>query len=251
MLRLHEPARLVGPDRERCQADGAEGLARVTEEPAVAVAGISNMIDRAGRRGDDEGGPQSLASVKQATGRPVIGRREVDSYAVASVMGLSPVIGLYRRRRRNGSVVAKRRDDRRLPAAGDLAQRGRIEMVVVSMRDHQQIDGRQCVEGDAGRIDPLWSGNANGTCSLRVDRIDQDVEARNLIEQAGVADQRNPEPGAADPLRRHIGKGTWRKRRPRGCGLSETPAQQPRDTSLERVAGNEESRAIEVIAHGT
>lgn len=66
-----------------------------------------------------------------------------------------------------------------------------------------------------------------------------------------MADERDPEPGAADSLRRHIGKGTWCKGGPRGCGLSETPAQQPPDTSLERMAGNEEARAIEVIADGT
>lgn len=100
----------------------------------------------------------------------------MDGYTIARVMGLSPAISLYCRcvpsGRCNGGVIAKRREDRGLPAAGDLAQRGRIEMVVVSMRDHHQIDGRQSVEGDAGRIDSLWSGDANGTCPLRVDRID-------------------------------------------------------------------------------
>ena len=57
VLVAHEPARLIGSDRQDGEAERAIALARLAEPYAVAIARIGHVIDAAGGRFDDEARP--------------------------------------------------------------------------------------------------------------------------------------------------------------------------------------------------
>ena len=67
-------------------------------------------------------------------------------------------------------------------------------MVVVVMRDQNHVDGRQVLEGNAGLVDPLRPGKGERACPLRVDRIGQKVEPRDLNQDGRVPHQGHPQP---------------------------------------------------------
>jgi hypothetical protein len=58
VLVAHEPARLVGADRQNGEPQRSVALARAAEISAVAVAGIANKIDSTARRLDHKRRPQ-------------------------------------------------------------------------------------------------------------------------------------------------------------------------------------------------
>ncbi len=57
MLIAHEPARLVGTDRQNGEPERSVALARIAEMAAVTVAGVGYEIDAAAWRLDHERGP--------------------------------------------------------------------------------------------------------------------------------------------------------------------------------------------------
>ena len=57
VLVAHEPARLIGADRQDGEAERAVALARLAEPRAVAIAQIGHVIDAAGGRFDHEARP--------------------------------------------------------------------------------------------------------------------------------------------------------------------------------------------------
>ena len=163
MLRTHEPARLVGADRQHGEAERAVAFARDTEVAPLAVAGIGHVEDAAGRRLDHEARPQRAIAVEQAARRPMPHRHERHGDAGAEQHALVPVVGLRRDRGIVGAhdgVVAERRDDARAMGRGEPREGRDVEVVVVIMRDQHRVDCRQRVERDAGIVDALGPGEA-------------------------------------------------------------------------------------------
>src|SRR5438270_8675319 len=94
MLVLHEPARLVGADRQIGEAEAAVSQEQIAEESAVAVTGIASVENLAPRGVDDESAPQSHAAVAQIACRPMQHRLEMHADAGPNVDAVAPIVGL-------------------------------------------------------------------------------------------------------------------------------------------------------------
>jgi hypothetical protein len=228
VLVAHEPARLIGADRQDGEAEWAVALARLAESQAVAVARIGHVINAAARRLHDEAHPQRLVAVEQAARRPVPQRDQGDRDIGGERDPLVPVESL----RRDGGivgahhgVVAERGDHSRPVGGGQARQRRHIEVIVMAVRHQHRIDRRQGVERDAGVVDPLRPGEADRRGALRPYRIEQQVEPCGLDEEARMADKADPDRGAADPGGRVVRKRARRPFRPFLAASGGHPAQ--------------------------
>ena len=228
MLIAHEPARRIGADRENCQAERTIKLARFAEMVAVAIAAVGDMQNAAGRRLNHEAGPERLVAIEQAARRPMPHwhhrHRDIAAQGHAHV----PVIGLDARRGSmtpDNAVVPERRDDPRAVRRRQSRQGGNVEMVVVAMGDERHIDRRQRIKGDSGIVDALRSRESHRRGTLGPDRINEDVQAAGLEQQACVSYERDaPVARIIHPLRRLVGKGTRIALGPRHALPGELPA---------------------------
>ena len=71
VLVLHEPARLIGADRQDREPQWTMRLGDAAEMSAIAVAGIADDVEFADGRFEDKTRPQRLVAIEQATRRPV------------------------------------------------------------------------------------------------------------------------------------------------------------------------------------
>ncbi len=128
-------------------------------------------------------------------------------------------------------------------------QRFDVEMVVMVMRDQHRIDRRQRLERDAGRVDPLGAEKRQRARTLGIDRVDQDVEPGNLVEERGVAEMHDPEavePGGRLVLRRR--REMLRERL--ALALAHLPAQNVQQPLLHLTAIGK-AQAVEILGDGT
>ena len=66
-------------------------------------------------------------------------------------------------------------------------QRGDIQMIVMRVAKEHRIDWRQIIEVDAGLGYPFRSDEREGTCSLRPNRVSEDIYTRHLNERGCVS----------------------------------------------------------------
>ena len=175
---------------------GAEALAHILKDPAVAESCVAHMVDDPRRRRQHVSAPQGHSPVVQAARRPVIGRPQVSGDAVAEIHRSIPVAGLDRDIRMAGAndrIVAERRHEVRPVAPPQAIEAGQIEMVIMIVRQQHRVDRRQVRERDARRIDPPGPGEIERTGALGKDRIDQNVAVSHLDQKGRMADQRGPQ----------------------------------------------------------
>jgi hypothetical protein len=121
--------------------------------------------------------------------------------------------------------------------------------VVVAEQHH--VDGRQVAEAEAGRPQPLGSGEGERADAFAPHRVGEDVEALGLDEESGVVDERDAQFVAKYPFgRRRSGRGRL-PHRPR----TPVPAQHPPEHRGKApglgAAHVAEPAAVEVVAAGT
>ena len=177
----HEPARLVGADRQDCEAERAIAISRRAEVVPVAIAEIANVIDAARRRLDDKRGPQRHVAVGQVTRRPVPRRTSVSARLSRSRRGDANHEASARPPSRTLMIVSLPSGamTRGRCAACKPRQRRDIEMIVVTSETRTRSIGgspRKAMPGSVTRS----ARPAEGRSALRPDRVDQNVEARDL-----------------------------------------------------------------------
>jgi hypothetical protein len=118
-------------------------------------------------------------------------------------------------------------------------------MVVVIVRDQHRVDRRQIVEGDGRLVRPPRPGEAERADPLRPDRIDQEVEATDLEEDAGMPGRADAQIG--DPLRRLVARQDRRSRRPFLPLLADQHADELEARLRRRLARRVESQTVEMI----
>src|SRR5579863_10770830 len=91
-------------------------------------------------------------------------------------------------------------------------------MIVVAVRYQHGVDGRQIGKGDARIVDPLRSDKTEWRGALRPYRVEQDIAAAGLNQEACVADIAIAPDRALDAWRRTVGIRRWRPRRPLRSG---------------------------------
>src|SRR5499425_1137145 len=62
-----------------------------------------------------------------------------------------------------------------------------IQMSIMRVAEEHRIDRRQVIEVDAGLGHPLRPYKREGTCSLRPNRISQDIHTRHLNQRGCVS----------------------------------------------------------------
>ena len=75
----------------------------------------------------------------------------------------------------------------------ELAQGFQVEVVVVVVAHQHQVDRRQLVERQPGRMVALRADEGERADPLRPDRVGEDVQAAVLDQQGGVVDVGDPQ----------------------------------------------------------
>ena len=231
MLVAHEPARLVGADRQDGELERPVALARAAE-----IAGRRRSRNRRRNRCCPPG-----ASITNDAHSDMLrsDRLRADQCRVGTSVTATPAPSSTRSSQSKPSaaiaaiviahdgVVAERRDDARAMRGGEPRQRRDIEMIVVAVRHQHDVDRRQVGKRDAGIVDPLRPDEAERRRALRPDRIEQDIEARGLDQKAGVADIGDAPSRAFDARRRTVGIRRRRPGRPFRPGAAQPALQEP------------------------
>ena len=87
---------------------------------------------------------------------------------------------------------------------GEPLDRRDVQVVVVIVRDQDDVDRRQILEREAGRRDPARAGERHGLARSDQLRIGQDVDAVELDQQGRVADPGHGRGAAIVENRRQI-----------------------------------------------
>src|ERR1700730_2519315 len=113
VLILHEPARLIGTDRQDCEPQWTMRLRDTAKMLAVAIAGIADDVELACGSLQHKTRPQRLVAVEQAARRPMPCRHQRHRDATAEFDAVAPVERLGTDRLvsvAHGDVVAEWRD---------------------------------------------------------------------------------------------------------------------------------------------
>ena len=145
--------------------------------------------------------------------------------------------------------MSKRRHNLRLVALPESSKRLHIQVIVVSMRNQDDVDRREIVEGDARRIDTPRAHTGKRADALRPDRVGQDVQAGSLQQEACMADETHAQAASDDarwwPIRR---KGTWLVARPVLPAFKQVPTCQVQNAPGLGATWVKEASAVEVVA---
>ncbi len=127
---FHEPARLVGADREQREVDRPQASADLAE--MRSVSGIAGEEDSASGDRDDEASPQRAIAVERAARREVLRRRQRYRERRGG-RGLPPVefFDPADAGRSEQPAIADRRHDQRMKAPVEQPQDPQIAVIVV------------------------------------------------------------------------------------------------------------------------
>ena len=252
VLVAHEPARLIGADRQDREPQRSVCFGDAAEMASVAITGIADDVEFAGRRLQHKTRPQRLVAVEQPARRPVPRRHQRHRDAIAELDAILPVkaFGFDRVVRiAHDEVIAERRDHPRRRFCSDPRQRQYIEMVVVAVRHQHDVDVRQGIEGNAGIVVAPRPRKAHRRDAHRPHGIDEDVEAAGLDQPARVAYERQPHLVALDARRRRVGMRVLHPIRPgRALAIAaELPAQHFTKSLRRHAIGVEEALPVKMI----
>ena len=183
--------------------------------------GVAGEEHRAAARLQHPAAPErAIAAPRRATAEmPGRSARDGQSQVVCR-LAIPPAVFADRCRAEPSQLAAH--TDRRHPAGLRVApdnatQRAAIEVVVVIVREDDEVQRRQVVERDA-RADPApRPRETDRRCALAPHRIRQHVERSQLQQRAGVSDPRHRQ-GAVGGARGVKGRRGHRKARGRRAG---------------------------------
>ena len=185
----HEPARLVGANRDQREIDRAQPGADLGE--VAAVARITREIDRLPSDPDAEASPQRSIPVAQAASREVLGRRARNRDVPDALV--RPPIELGHASQADAmeeARISKRRDERRSEPRIELAERLGLHVVVVIVTHEDDIDRRQLRDGVCRRSNATRTKAPERSCVTREHRIREDRRPPGLDQKCRMADER-------------------------------------------------------------
>src|SRR6266853_5151151 len=188
--RLHEPSRLVGPDRKKSDIDGSEAIPNFPE--VSGISGVSAEVDQAPARPDQITPPERRVAIEGPARGKMLRRGERDGRSRARRGRIPPVHFL--------DFLDALRTQKHLVAEGDKhprrkpliqpSQNRQIQVIVVIVTDDHQIDPRQGFEIDPGLAHSFGTDPAEWTGALRPYGIGENVQSRQLNENRRVVDER-------------------------------------------------------------
>jgi len=196
----HEPAWFVGPDRQHHEVE------RPKTRPDIGERRVQRSVscekDPCAVRLHDPAAPQRLVAVTKPACAEVL--RGGAGGAEHWRLGRLPPIALdclTNPERMQQLPQSKRAEPQRVrKTRGDAADRPRIEMVVVIVREHDKVEWRERLEVEARRHQAPWTDPLQRRSAFAPHRIGQDVHPPELQQCCRVAD---PRQGSI------AGLGTW------------------------------------------
>ena len=156
VLLLHEPARLVGADRQQRHVHDSATTADLRE--LRAVPRVAGEIHGSIGRFDHEPAPQRPIAIRQSTARPMLRgcaehARGPYRYGLPPVELSNATEPVLRQKR----TIPEAGHEQRLMRAFQTPQRVEIEVVVMIVADQHQVDTRKLLERQPGRTNALRS----------------------------------------------------------------------------------------------
>ncbi len=197
LLRCHvdvRPEVRVRADLDHRRVERAVVGADVAE--ALEVAGVAAVVDPVLLAGDHPGGPEGVLGVAQRPAAEVAGRgggqgeaadprRVVPVQFAQAVLGDAPVLQVRADAEGHGEQGVR---------AGQLLDRGQVQVVVVVVGDHDGVDRAERGQRQGRGVQPLGSGEGERRAALTPHGVEQDPVTVDLREHSGVA-----HPGQAQP----------------------------------------------------
>ena len=214
VARLHDHGRQVGADGNRGHVEGAEPRADL-REPAK-VGRVPREVEALGAAGDGPAAPEPAVPIPQGAAREMVGRdagqREPGDGAALPPVQLPDLgdaeLGEPR-------AEPERDQEARPMGLGEPLDGRHVEMVVVVVRDEDDVDWRQVLEREAGRGHALGTGEPDGARAIRPLRIGQNVHPVQLDQQRRVADPGHRVGGGIPPDRLEVAPDDGKVRGPR------------------------------------
>ncbi len=138
------------------------------------------------------------------------------------------------------------RHEARSSACGQPADRAGVQMVIVIVAEQYDIDRRQILPPNPRRAQSSRTGPRNGACSLRPDRVRQDVHAVLLQQHRRVIDERDAQLRAFHPGGRSRGNNIVHEAARWFAPARQLPLDYIAETSRLRRFRIEESLAVKV-----
>jgi hypothetical protein len=76
------------------------------------------------------------------------------------------------------------------PARSHLTQRRKIHVVIMIVRDKEQVHGRQRIQALSGSPQAMWACETNWATAIRPDRVGEHADAAYLQEECRMTDER-------------------------------------------------------------
>ncbi len=168
---------------------------------AVEVAGVTAVVDPVLVTGDHPGGPEGVLGVAQAAPAEVAGRGR--GQGEAADLGLLVPVQLAQPVGGHAPVLQVRadaqRDGEQGVRVGQRLDRGHVQVVVVVVRDDDDVDRAERGQRQGHRVQALGSGERERGAAVAPDRVEEDPVAVDLREHAGVAHPGQSQAGRGGP----------------------------------------------------
>jgi len=188
VVREHHRFGLVSADRHRREIEGAEDAADVGKPRGPAA--VAHEVEAPVGRQHDPRAPQRAPRIEQAALAPVL-RGNTGDLDSAHPRAPSPVELLHpfdARAAEQRGIAERHQEARVATALRDASERRQIEVVVVGVRDQDEVDGRERVQLET-RFDPAARPEPrDGARGGRPDRVGQEADPAELDQQRGVTD---------------------------------------------------------------
>ena len=207
MHHLHEPARRIGADRDERHVETAETLADVAE--ILRVAGVAGVNDAQPLAFHHPAAPQRGIRVSERSAAPMLHRHERDPH-LPFLGRLPPVVFVNALNTAFDKPRLQPQRHQKARAAG--GQRGElkhgffVEVVVVVVRNHHDVDVRQLRHFDRQRHQALRAGKRDRAGALGEVRVEQHRLPGNAQQHRRVADPGHRGVGRAGAQQFRIGR---------------------------------------------
>ncbi len=155
VLGSHEPAGLIGADRQEGDIQTAMTGRDVMKVPAAGEARIACKVNGTTCTAQNEGCPERMISIVGGPSRPMMGWLGESQNTGCEFDAVAPIQTRYRDVRvlcADDGVIPERSQNSWLVAFPETHKSWDIQVIVVVMRDQHRIDAGQVIERNAGRV---------------------------------------------------------------------------------------------------
>mmetsp|Transcript_3863 Transcript_3863/g.9555 ORF Transcript_3863/g.9555 Transcript_3863/m.9555 type:complete len:292 (-) Transcript_3863:216-1091(-) len=186
MVFLHELAGKVCSDRNQRAVDSSDSPPDLLEHRTVS--GVSGKEESwPSFVSDNPAAPQGLASVEGGTGGPMLAGSTYDFHVATEELNRLPPVHLdHVGNAFTLEPLLQPQPNVPYGAVAQLPDRLQVEMVIVTVRDDDEVYPGELVDSERELCIPPWPHEGHGRRAAREDRIGEEVQPADLNEEGGV-----------------------------------------------------------------